>query len=257
MARVPDVLLRDISKEEMEMEFSFSNEISFYESVQHADILSVLEDATTKRSMQPPRRRRPSRSRLFTDADLSEMLSSNLVEGPSSFAEASLVSSGLPSAYTYVKVQRWNIQDLDNKCFFLDGTPGQPELLALHLQANEKPVELDLRFYRSPLGSDANSGQLVALDIVDSKLYLTCIKEGDGCHLQLEEAEKPLREISRDNQKFLFYYKPTSESQASTTFTFQSLVCPGWYVATPKHSGHVQMHNVTGERFYTDFHLFF
>ncbi|XP_033012695.1 cytoskeleton-associated protein 2-like [Lacerta agilis] len=236
MARVPDMLLRDISEEEMEMEFSFSNEISFYESVQRADILCVLEDAASKPGMQPPRRRRPSRSRLFTDADLGEMLSTNLVGGPSSFAEASLVSSGLPSTYTYVKVQRWNIQDLDNKCFFLDGTPGQPKLFALHIQANDKPVQLDLRFYRSLLGSDAKSGQLVALDIVDSKLYLTCIKEGDGCHLQLEEAEKPLSEISGDNQKFLFYYKPTSKT--STTFTFQSLVCPGWYVATPKDSGY-------------------
>ncbi|CAI5783187.1 interleukin-1 receptor antagonist protein [Podarcis lilfordi] len=182
------------------------------------------------------------------------MLTSNLVEGPSSFAEASLVSSGLPSAYTYDKVQRWTIQDLDNKCFFLDGTPGQPKLLALHLQVNDKPVELDLRFYRSPLGSDANSGQLVALDIVDSKLYLTCVKEGDGCRLQLEEAEKPLKEISGDNQKYLFYYKPTSP--ASETFTFQSLICPGWYMATPNDNGYVQMHNVIGERFYTDFHLF-
>ncbi|CAI5783186.1 interleukin-1 receptor antagonist protein [Podarcis lilfordi] len=254
MARVPDVLLRDISEEEMEMEFSFGNEISFYQSFQHAGILSVLEDAATKPSTQPPRRRRPSRSRLFTDADLSAMLTSNLVEGPSSFAEASLVSSGLPSAYTYDKVQRWTIQDLDNKCFFLDGTPGQPKLLALHLQVNDKPVELDLRFYRSPLGSDANSGQLVALDIVDSKLYLTCVKEGDGCRLQLEEAEKPLKEISGDNQKYLFYYKPTSP--ASETFTFQSLICPGWYMATPNDNGYVQMHNVIGERFYTDFHLF-
>ncbi|XP_061448631.1 interleukin-1 beta-like [Rhineura floridana] len=266
MARVPDVLLPGCFSEEEEeevTEFRSRNEVSFYDSAHRPDNLSMLKSvspehaASLKPSMELRRQRRhPGRGRPFADADLSKMLNSNLVEDLASFAEAGRVSAGIASVYTNVGVpQRYRcIQDPDNKSFYLDRHQGQAQLLAVHLPASYKPAMLDLHIYHSPLGSDVRRGRPVAVDIVGSELYLSCLKDGERCRLQLQEPEKPLEQISGKDMKFLFYYQNSSNN---TSATFESVAHPGWYVATSKLARDlVRMHNHTGEQFYTDFYLF-
>nr|XP_033805911.1 interleukin-1 beta-like [Geotrypetes seraphini] len=179
---------------------------------------------------------RPSAS-LFMDEDLQDILNNIIVEEAIRFENFNTTYAA-DSGYAYFSSSSHKIFDTSNKSFVLHEFHGSAQLVASHLQGSnsKNAVKLNMALYSSQPSISSSRGIPVALGIVGKNLYLSSVMAGGRAELQLEKVNDIIKEIRNDSLLRFLFFMSNHGSSALTTFTFESVNCPNWYISTSKRS---------------------